>query len=340
MQSRKYRINNRTIIFWIFSLCAACDRGAPSPVIDAGADLAAADLATGGRWRSHAPLPIARQETAVVALADRIVVIGGFNANADIVANVDTYDPTADHWTAVSPLPEPLHHANAAVVNERVYVLGASSGLDFAAVGRGYVYDPAQDKWSPVRAMPAGTERGSAAVAVLDGRIHVAGGLRGGQAVADHAVYDPGSDTWTALPPLPEGREHLVGAAAGGAFLAIGGRSATITSLRGRVDAYDPAQKTWTARAPLPTPRGGAACAVLDGRVYVIGGEGNSASPRGVFANNEVYDPSSDTWSVAEPMRTPRHGTGAAALAGRVFVPGGADRQAFGAVAVVESFAP
>jgi len=37
-------------------------------------------------------------------------------------------------------------------------------------------------------------------------------------------------------------------------------------------------------------------------------------------------------------MHTPRHGIGAATIDNRVFVPGGATRQGFGAVAVNESF--
>jgi len=39
-------------------------------------------------------------------------------------------------------------------------------------------------------------------------------------------------------------------------------------------------------------------------------------------------------------MPEPRHGTGAAALGGTLYVPGGADRQAFGAVATCTSLTP
>ncbi len=68
--------------------------------------------------------------------------------------------------------------------------------------------------------------------------------------------------------------------------------------------------------------------------------EGNAASTRGVFAEVESYDPIADRWTALRPMRTPRHGTGGAALGRALYVPGGADRQAFGAVAVVEAYTP
>ncbi len=79
---------------------------------------------------------------------------------------------------------------------------------------------------------------------------------------------------------------------------------------------------------------------VVNGRIYVVGGEGNSATTTGVFNNNEAYDPVTNSWTTAEPMERPRHGTGAAGLNGALHVPGGADVQGFGAVNVNDEFVP
>jgi N-acetylneuraminic acid mutarotase len=70
----------------------------------------------------------------------------------------------------------------------------------------------------------------------------------------------------------------------------------------------------------------------VKGRFVVVGGEGNAAAASGVFDDVEAYDPATDAWDVLEPMLTPRHGTGAAELNGKLYVPGGATQQAFGAV--------
>jgi N-acetylneuraminic acid mutarotase len=59
------------------------------------------------------------------------------------------------------------------------------------------------------------------------------------------------------------------------------------------------AQNGWTLKAPLPTPRVGATAGVVGGKIYVIGGYID-------IANNEVYDPSTDTWEQKAPMPTPR----------------------------------
>ena len=90
----------------------------------------------------------------------------------------------------------------------------------------------------------------------------------------------------------------------------------------------------------MPTSRAGGAAAVLDDRIYVFGGEGNPISATGVFDDAESYDAATDSWSIHAPMPTPRHGSGAAALMGRIYVLGGANRDGFSAVDTVQAFTP
>lgn len=290
-------------------------------------------------WAARAPLPGGpRQETAVVALDGRVHVLGGFDEAGSSLDEVEIYDPATDTWSAGVPLPEPLHHIHAAVVDGRIYALGALRQISFQAVGRAYVFDPATSAWTQLTSMPAGTERGGGAVGVIGGKVYIAGGLRAGNAVADFSAYDVASDTWEALPPLPSPRDHLVGGAVDGVFYAIGGRAGSISSITGAVDAFDPQAGMWSSRAPMLTPRGGAAAGIIAGRFVVVGGEGNAGAASGVFPEVEVYDPAADAWSSLGEMPTPRHGMGAAAVGSTLYVPGGADQQAFSAVDTHEAF--
>jgi N-acetylneuraminic acid mutarotase len=296
---------------------------------------------TQGEWLSRAPLPAGpRQETAVVALDGEVYLIGGFNAGAAIVATVEAYDPGANTWRAIAPLPVAMHHANAAAVDGQIYVTGFLTGGGFTANGAVYAYDPGTDAWTPKTSMPSGTQRGASGVAVVGTKIYVAGGYRAGAAVADFSAYDTATDTWETLPAVPSPRDHLVAGAIDGVVYVAGGRNGTIAGHIPDLDAYDPIAATWSPRPPMPTSRGGAAAAVIGGRLYVFGGEG-SGSGTGVFNQSQAYTAASGHWHTGlRVMDTPRHGTGAAEVAGVIYVPGGATVQAFGAVATNESFTP
>ena len=79
---------------------------------------------------------------------------------------------------------------------------------------------------------------------------------------------------------------------------------------------------------------------MLRGCLYALGGEGNAASQSGVFPQVEAYDARADRWESLAPMPTPRHGIGAAVVGDRIWVPGGATLQGFGAVPTHEVFTP
>jgi N-acetylneuraminic acid mutarotase len=288
-------------------------------------------------WSPRAPLGEPRQEVGVAALGGRVWVVGGFAAGGSTADTVEVYDPAADRWTAVASLPRRLHHAAAVAVGTKIYVIGGHTGALFAPVDSVFAYDPDSDTWTERASMP--TARGALAAAVIDGKVYAAGGSPAARE-RDFAVYDPVEDAWTVLPDLPTARNHLAAGAIGGRFYAVGGRSGSIGGITPALEEFDPAARTWTARSPLPTARGGIAAAVVQDRLLVLGGEGNPSTATGVFPEVEAYDPATDTWTALTPMRTPRHGIGAAVVAGLVHVPGGATLQGFGVTGVHEVFDP
>lgn len=313
----------------LFGVACGGDEAGP-----AGADaapLADADPAA-ARWLDLAPIaagPV--QEIGVAALDGRVYVVGGIDDRGGTVDDLLVYEPEADAWSAAAPLPAPLHHVNVAAYQGRLYVLG---GLrpSFGAVGSAWVYDPEDDAWSAIAPMPAGTERGAGAVGVVGDRIVVAGGEDAGGALATVSAYVPATDSWDQeLPSLPAARNHLMGAVVGDTLHVIGGRGAGIDDVAAEVFALPAGAGAWQTRAPMPTARGGAAAGVVGGEIIVVGGEGNAAASSGVFAQAEAYDPVADQWRALPDMSVPRHGMGAAGIGERLYVPGGATVQAFGA---------
>lgn len=321
----------------VLAVVTGCGDDAATPAADAPVEPGACE--SGAPWARAAQMPGPTQETATVAIDGKLYVLGGFDGELAVVDAVQVFDIASCRWSAGPPLPEPVHHANAAVVDGTIYVVGAMATLQFTPLGVTWSWNPATESAWTVRApMPEGTGRGSAVVGVLGGKLHVAGGLRGG-AVTDHHVYDPALDQWSVAEPLPSARDHACGGTVGGKLYVVGGRDSAIESIAPTVFEYAPGAG-WVTQGPMPTARGGMACGVIGDRLIVVGGEGNRESPSGVFPQTEVFDAIDRSWSSSADMPTPRHGMGAAAWDGKLYVPGGATTQGFGAVATHEVLTP
>ena len=87
-----------------------------------------------------------------------------------------------------------------------------------------------------------------------------------------------------------------------GTLYAIGGLNSSQIPVNTN-EAYDLESNSWTTKAPMPTARHHLSSAVVDGRLFALGGRilGNGVpsedldEARSNFANNEVYDPQTDS---------------------------------------------
>jgi N-acetylneuraminic acid mutarotase len=287
-----------------------------------------------GRWEPRASIASgARQETAVVVLNDEIVVIGGFDGAGGVTALVEAYAPSTDTWRSLADLPTPLHHANAAVVDGALFVLGSLEGANFRETGRVFAYDAAADAWTERNAMPKQFERGASAVVVEGSTVLLVGGFQRGASSPLVSRYTPATDAWEERPLLPTAFDHITGAVLNGLVHVVAGR--TNGGIDNASDLLALEGTTWKPRAPMPTPRAGSSGAVVDGKLIVLGGEGGR-----VFQEVERYDPSTDVWERLTDMETPRHGMGIGAVDGVIYVPGGGLTEGLGPTDVNERFLP
>lgn len=288
--------------------------------------------ATGtGKWRELPPTSKARQEVSYVQVGGLLYLAGGGTLH-------EVYDPVAQTWTTLTPLPEFLDHVQAVTVDGLIYYLGGLEGWPGPQADTVYIYDPKTDSFSQGAPMPRG--RGAGGVAVYEGKIYYAGGLyavgadvSSTEAVGWFDVYDPVTDTWASLPEMPRVRDHFHAAALDGVFYAIGGRDTTINATNPFVDAFDFETQTWTTRdTELPTERGGYASAVLGGEILIFGGEGG-----GTHDEVEAYSPETNSWRTLSPMPTARHGVQAAVCGNGVYIAAGGVKQGLGPSTVHEA---
>ncbi|KAK5655348.1 hypothetical protein OQA88_5915 [Cercophora sp. LCS_1] len=304
-------------------------------------------------WTSLAPIPIGtlQEHIALVTSPSQLVTIGGLVSNGSTTDLTLLYDIPSNTWKRGTGAPTGLNHPNAVSHDGKIYLLGGLTGASgWRASPNSWVYDPATDKWSTLASMPASEARGSAASAVHNGTVYLAGGIpsSGGRTMDLVTAYDIPTNTWVSLPDnikkMPGARDHASYATVGTKFYVLGGRADGVAAVKDTVFILDLSDlsKGWrTSEAKMPTARGGLVAAAVGNKIYTFGGEGNPApSTRGVFPETEVFDTVSETWEKLEGMKIPRHGTSAAAVGGKIYIPGGGIIQGMGATEAFDVFTP
>lgn len=178
-------------------------------------------------WRDGAPMLTPRGALAVAVLDGRIHAIGG-NAEGgaglqshehgtpeadNSVGTHEVYDPAADTWTRLAPLPTPRNHLGAAVIGGKIHVVGGRVPGDMELTSH-EIYDRAAGSWTVGPPLPTG--RSGIAVVAHRGRLYVFGGETVGwfssSTFGEAERFDPETGRWAALPPMPTAR-HGLGAA-------------------------------------------------------------------------------------------------------------------------------
>ena len=179
-----------------------------------------------GEWRDGEPMPTPRGAAGFTVLNGRIHVVGGNVPSPEVVAGMpdvivtedrsvnvhEAYDPKADTWTTLAPMPTPRNHLAAAALDGRIHaVLGRADG-DFTFATH-EIYDPETDVWE--KGPPVPTGRSGVAAVAHDGYLYTFGGedfANDGRTFDEAERFDPAANEWQSLPPMPTAR-HGLGAA-------------------------------------------------------------------------------------------------------------------------------
>jgi hypothetical protein len=190
------------------------------------------------------------------------------------LAPVYVYDPTADNWSAASPMPLPRSAAPTLLLTSgRVLVPG---GYQTAVA---HVYDPIADVWTVC--YPLGMPRWApAGVALPDGRALVTGGFTTTsiddrrRPVTTAELFSPDTLGWAPTGAMSDNRSHLTATLLqSGMVLAAGGFFTEGSDSRASCELYDPTTGAWQRTASMAESCGDHLAVRLDdGRVLVVGG--------------------------------------------------------------------
>jgi N-acetylneuraminic acid mutarotase len=223
------------------------------------------------KWTKRKDIPLHVHHQAQAVVNNKIYIFGGCKRGIggdDAVDNAWEYDPAADTYKALAPIPGRRCSAVADAVNGRIYLIGGiepfENGKGTRITGKNQMYDPATNTWTNRSAMP--TSRNHAFIGAVNGKIYVIGGrLAAGMIPFSSNTdvveeYDPAADTWAIV------------------------------------------------KQRMPTPRSGGGVATYNGRIYVGGGEWISRDLMASFRALEVYAPATDTWTILPALPGTVHG--------------------------------
>lgn len=281
-------------------------------------------------WRKASSIgnPSARHESSAAVVGREVFLFGGRGKRP-----LDVFDVDTGKWRRGTAPPLEIHHAQAAVLDGRIYLIGAMTG-DWPrekTVPQVLIYDPSADSWSEGAPLPVDRLRGGAGLVVHDGVFYLIGGNRLGHEagfVPWLDAFNPATGDWKQLPDAPHARDHFHAAILDAKIYAVGGRlsghekGSPLGLQVEPMDVYDLTTGQWsTSPSPLPTPRSGVTVVPFDGKVVVIGGE--SSSQLSAHARVEAYDPRTASWTRLQDVPVGRHGTQAVVIDNSIHVVAG-----------------
>jgi N-acetylneuraminic acid mutarotase len=262
------------------------------------------------KWTRKKNLPVAVHHQAQTAMNGKIYFFGGcqrplsgpgVNGWAP-VDNAWEYDPAADTYKALAPMPGKRCSAIAENVGGKIYVIGGVTTMDNTTdvafngqgparvLGVNQVYDPATNTWTNKSPMPTG--RNHAFSGVVNGKIYVIGGRIG------HGFVTTSSNTDVVeeYDPAKDPRSGGGWATYNGKIYVAGGEvqnerySAAFRSL----ETYDPVANRWDILPSLPGAVHGNAVAFIGNKLHTVSGKmeggGFADAPGKATADHSVME--------------------------------------------------
>ncbi len=213
------------------------------------------------------PMPQPLQGLPIVTRGGKIYRIGGLEARNALgedddlhsVATFAEFDPTTGDWQAMPDLPAPRSSHNAAVIGDKLYVVGGwtlSGDDDGEWQSSVVVFDFANPSagWQSIPEPPF--QRRALAVATAGGKLFVLGGMNDiAEVCSEVFVLDPKTGEWSEGPSFPGDKINSFGMSAWGVSDVATGDCVVASGMNGSVYALGVGGDEWQKVAQLATPR-------------------------------------------------------------------------------------
>ncbi|EEB16492.1 conserved hypothetical protein [Pediculus humanus corporis] len=252
-------------------------------------------------WVQLANLRLPRSGLGGAFLKGEFYAVGGRNISPRGSFDsdwVDRYNPLTDTWSPCSSLSVPRNRVGVAVMDELLYAVGGSAGLEYhRSVEK---YDPEEDQWTTVASMK--NKRLGVGLAVVNRILYAIGGYDGEKRLNSCECYHPENDEWNYIKPMNTNRSGAGVAALNQYIYVVGGYDGE-NQLK-TVERYDTEKNFWEFVEPIKAARSALSVSVLDNKLYALGGYDGLS----FLSIVEIYDPETNSWEESTPLTTGRSG--------------------------------
>jgi len=287
-----------------------------------------------------------RHENSFVECKGKFYLIGGRGVNP-----VNVFDPVTNMWKQKSKSPLQIHHFQAVVYNDAIYLVGAMSGVypTEPPLDNIWIYYPEKDLWEKGPEIPENRRRGGAGAVLYNDKIYLVCGIKIGHTSGTNNYfdsYDLKTGKWEKLTDAPHIRDHFPAIVVDDKLYCIGGRNTSVhypnnfgaffSATENIVDYYDFKEEKWySLKEPIPYPTAAGGLVHIDGKLIYMGGEGNQKL---AFNQTQCLDLQSGTWSQLSSLNIGRHGSGAIIWQNKIYIAAGSPKKGGGNMTSIEVF--
>jgi N-acetylneuraminic acid mutarotase len=240
-------------------------------------------------WEQGPPLPEPVHHAMLVTYHNQLAVIGGFHSRDNNLLAVTSprmllLDNT-NHWVDGPPLNHPRAAGGAAVVGDKIVVVGGRTGNPKQLVTQTEVYDGTS--WRDAADIPVPGDH--LAVTSDSSHLYAVGGRKFSADSNTDVVqrYDPKANRWTILTPTPQPVSGAGAAIVDGQLIVAGGEGVTTVSTTVQACDLTAATASWATLPSLTPGRHGLGVTAIGNTLYAVGGAtkaGHTASTNLVAA--------------------------------------------------------
>ena len=291
---------------------------------------------------------VGRHENAFIKFKNKFYLIGGRGVNP-----VNVFNPATSNWETKGKTPMEIHHFQAVVYGNAIYLVGAMTGgyPKETPLENIWIYYPETDRWEKGVEIPEARRRGCSGAVVYNDKIYLACGIKFGHTSGTTNYfdsYDLKTGKWEALTDAPHIRDHFPAIVANDKMYCIGGRNSSVhhpddfgaffSATISAVDYYDFKDGKWyTLKEPLPVPTAAGGIVKIDNFLIYMGGEGTQSQ---AYNETQCLDLNTGKWSQLAPMHTGRHGSGAVLHNNKIYVAAGSPNKGGGNLPTIDVFSP